>query len=303
MIAFALILIFVLFQSGIINKTRSVLSGRRGYTFFQPLYNVTLLLRKGAVYSNTSTIITRLAAPIYLASIITASLFIPMGRAEAIFSFNGDIVLVALMLAAGRIALVLTAFDTGSPFQGMGSSRELFYGMLGEPALYLLLATLAMATGHFSLTMIFAQFENSSANLIAVSLIVGFGLFKLMLAECGRVPVDDTCTHLELTMIHEAMVLDLSGVDLAFVQIASWLKLSFFSMLIANAIIPPYFSLWLTILMFVVVMIAVSLIIGLLESLRARNNLPKNAIYLATISAIGVMAMIIAYITINGMLI
>lgn len=300
MIPLLFILIFALLIPGAINKVRALFAGRRGYPYFQPLLNVSVLLQKASVYSTTSTIVTKMVAPLYLGATLVAALCIPLGAFKALISFNGDIVLLAALLATARLILVLGAMDSGSAFQGMSLSRELLFGMLAEPALYLLLMTLAMITGHYSLSSIFAHFDGLTSNMMLLSILVGYGFFRLSLAECGRVPMDDTRTHLELTMIHEGMLLDLSGVDLAFVNIASWLKLSIFGMLIANAVIPTHLS-WASLIgAAILVQLVFALLIGLAESLRARNRMPKNIVYLTTISAVGLLSMVVAYLMISG---
>lgn len=297
MIALLLIMVGALTVTGIINRTRAVLAGRKGYRFFQPLMNVAVLMKKSLVYSNTSTIITRAAAPIYLGSILTATLMLPLGRYfPSVVSFNGDIVVFCLLIAFSRLALVWAAFDSGSSFQAMGASRESLFSLLVEPAMFLLIGTLCMITGNSSFSTIFAKFDNMSLYMLIISVVVGYGFVKLSLAECGRVPIDDTRTHLELTMIHEVMVLDLSGVDLAFIQIGGWLKLSIFAMLTANSLVPAQIGGWLLPALYVAVLIVYSVGVGVLESFSARNRMNKNATYIVAISAIGLLAFVVAII-------
>lgn len=296
MIPLLFIILFSVTITGVINRTRAVLAGRKGYRFFQTQFDVEVLLKKASVYSNTSTFITQFASSIYLATIIGAALCVPMGLFGAVLQFKGDIIFFSFMLAFSRIVLVLAAMDSGSSFQGMGASREIRFGMLAEPAFFLLVATLALITGKYSFSEIFAQFDNMSLNLLIISAVVGFGLFKLALSECSRVPVDDSRTHLELTMIHEAMVLDFSGVDLAFVQIGGWIKLAIFGMLFANALIPAHVVGWVLVLFFVGVVASYGVLIGVIESIRSKNKMSKNNIYLVTIFAVGLLAVIVAFL-------
>lgn len=297
MIALLLIILGALVVVGLINRTRSVLSGRKGYRFFQPLFNVLVLLKKASIYSTTSTIVTRAAAPVYLGAIITAAMMLPLGRYfPSIISFNGDIVVFCLLIALSRLALVWAAFDSGSSFQQMGASRESLFAMLVEPAIFLLVATLCLITGNSSFSTIFSKFDNNSLYLLILSVVVGYGFVKLSLAECGRVPIDDTRTHLELTMIHEVMILDFSGIDLAFVQIGGWFKLSIFALLTANSLVPPQIGGWMLTALYIAVLITYSLGIGVLESFSARNRMNKNATYIVAISAIGLLAYVVAII-------
>ncbi|MEG2319243.1 MAG: NADH-quinone oxidoreductase subunit H, partial [Mucinivorans sp.] len=178
----------------------------------------------------------------------------------------------------------------------MGSSRELLLGMMAEPAYFLFLGTLSLITGHYSFSSVFSQFDNVSINLLVLSMLVGYGFFKLSLLECSRVPVDDTATHLELTMIHEVMVLDLSGVDLAFIKISGWIKLSIFGLLVANALVPAHITgplLWLFLLLSMVLYVGS---IGFIESMRARNRMNKNSTFLATIVSVALLSFVVAYL-------
>ncbi|MDE5622626.1 MAG: NADH-quinone oxidoreductase subunit H, partial [Alistipes sp.] len=151
-----LLLLAALAIPGLINRTRARLAGRKGIRFLQHLYDVRLLLRKGAVYSTTTSALFRLAPSFYLGAALTALLFIPVGDLPPVLSFDGDLVAFAYTLALGRVALVLAALDTGSPFEGMGASREALYGALAEPALLLILATLALVTSFTSFGWIFS---------------------------------------------------------------------------------------------------------------------------------------------------
>lgn len=296
MIPFALILLGALFVNGLINKTRARMAGRKGYRFFQPLLSVGVLMRKGQVYSTSSTFLTGLAPAVYLATVVAAATLLPLGVFPALVSFDGDFILFAYLLAFGKLMLVLAALESGSPFQGMGSAREVFFSMLIEPCFFLLIGTLALVTGYGSFSTIFASFDNLLIDLLVLSVVLGYSFFNIALIENGRLPVDDTRTHLELTMVHEAMVLDLSGVDLAFVHIAGWLKLSVYGMLAVNALLPASLMDWRLIVWFAGGFILYGVLIGLIESLAARSRMSKIASYLATVSAIGLLGFVVAYV-------
>lgn len=296
MIPLLLILVSALFVKGVINKTRVRLAGRTGYRFFQPLLTVGVLLGKGEIYSTSSTWLTRVAPAVCLAATLGAALLLPLGIFPAVISFDGDFILFAYLLALSKLALVLTALESGSSFQGMGSAREVLFSMLVEPCFFLLVGTLAMVTGCGSFSAIFAKFDNMSVNLLMLSLILAYAFLNVALAENGRLPVDDTRTHLELTMVHEAMVLDLSGGDLAFVQMAGWLKMSMWGMLVVNMLIPARTAGWLLVVWFLVAMAAYGVVIGLVESLMARNRMTRNATYLVTVSVIGLLGFAVAYV-------
>lgn len=296
MLPFLLIILSSLLITGVINKTRARMSGRKGYRLFQPLLNVQVLLKKGEIYSTSATALTRIAPAVYLATTLVAAAILPLGIFPALISFDGDFILFAYLLATGKLALVLAALESGSSFQGMGAAREVLFSMLIEPCFFLLIGTLALVTGYDSFGAIFATFDNISMDLIVLSVVLCYAFFNIALVENGRLPVDDTRTHLELTMIHEVMVLDLSGIDLAFIHIAGWLKLSLYGMLVVNALIPATATGPGLVGLFSLVMLAYGILIGLVESLMARSRMPKNAAYLATITAIGLLGFVVAYV-------
>lgn len=297
MIPFIWILLSAVCVQGVINKTRALLSGRRGVRFFQPLLTVGVLLNKGEVYSTSSTWLTRVAPAVCLASALGAATLVPLGIFPAAIGFNGDFILFAYLLAFGKLTLVLAALESGSSFQGMGSAREVLFSMLIEPGFFLLLGTLALVTGYGSFSTIFAEFDNMQVDWLMLSLILGYGFLNLALVENGRLPVDDTRTHLELTMVHEAMILDLSGVDLAFVEVAGWIRLSIWGLLAANALVPARMTgSGLSVVWFFVAMAAYGVVIGLIESFMARNRMTKNTTYLTTLSAIGLLGFAVAYV-------
>ena len=287
-----LLLLAALAIPGLINRTRALLAGRKGIRFAQHLYDVRLLLRKGAVYSTTTSALFRLAPSFYLGAALTALLFIPVGDLPPVLSFDGDLVAFAYTLALGRVALVLAALDTGSPFEGMGASREALYGALAEPALLLTLATLALVTGFTSFGWIFALAPE--LRFTVVLLLAAYVLVKLVFTESGRVPVDDPRTHLELTMIHEVMCLDYCGVDLGMIQIAGWLKTAALSILAADTVAAAFGWPWWAAAPLAVAVTGLS--VGIVESTQARNKLARNTTFILTIGALAALVFFSAYL-------
>ncbi|HVI95870.1 MAG TPA: NADH-quinone oxidoreductase subunit H, partial [Anaeromyxobacter sp.] len=203
---------------GIVNRTKAVFAGRVGPPLVQPYLDLAKLLRKGAVYSRTTTWVFRAGPVIGLAAVAAAGLLLAMGGAPAALSFGGDFVLFAYLLGLARFFTALAALDTGSPFEGMGAAREVTFASLAEPALFLCLLVLARATGTISLSgMLGAALPAAWGSAGPALLLAAIALFVIALAENARIPVDDPNTHLELTMIHEVMVLDHGGPDLAFI--------------------------------------------------------------------------------------
>ncbi len=284
--------------TGVINRTRAVLAGRKGLRFFQHLFDAKVLLGKGAVYSPTTGILFRLAPCVCLASSLAAFLFIPVADLDPLLSFDGDVVMVAYLLALSRVSLILAALDTGSSFEGMGASREALYGALIEPAIMLSMATLAMLSGYTSLADIFSTARSLDVNLTIVVLLAAYVFLKIMFVEAGRVPVDDPRTHLELTMIHEVMCLDYSGIDLAMIQIAGWLKTAVFAMIAADAVAAAVCFDWLLAAPLAVVVAGLS--VGITESMRARNKLSRNSTYILTVTAMSALIFLVGYLLLQN---
>lgn len=284
--------------TGVINRTRALLAGRKGIRFFQHIYNVRLQLRKGAVYSTTTTALFRIAPTVYLGATLLAFLFIPVADLEPLLSFHGDIILVAYLLALSRVTIILAAMDTGSSFEGMGAAREALYGALVEPALMMGMATLALFCGYSSFADIFSMAQELDMNLTIVLFLLAYVFVIIMIIEAGRVPVDDPKTHLELTMIHEVMCLDYSGVDMGLIHIAGWLKNAIFAVIAANAIaVAVSFHWWFAAPLAILI---TGVTIGVIESLRARNKLSRNITYILTIVAMSALVLLTGFLLIQN---
>lgn len=289
-----LLLLTALCIPGLINRTRARLAGRKGIRFAQHLHDVRLLLRKGAVYSTTTTVLFRTAPSVLLGTSFVALLFIPVGDLSPVLSFDGDVVAFAYLLALGRGALILAAMDTGSSFEGMGASREALYGALVEPALMLTFGTLALLSGHTSFAALFDAGAADDTKLIIVLLLAAYVLTKIVFTESGRLPVDDPRTHLELTMIHEVMCLDYCGVDLAYIKISTWLKGAALSMLAADAVAAALCPRWWVAAPLSVLLTGLS--VGIVESTQARNKLIRNTTFILTITALAALIFFTGYL-------
>lgn len=297
MAGFLSILIAAVFFPGIILRTRSIVSGRKGPGIFQPLKDMAVLFRKGSVFSNTTGIIFRIAPAVSLASVLCASLVLPFGNAGSLISFGGDFIYFSYMLALGKFFAIIGALDTGSSFEGMGANREAFFSMLVEPAFFILMATFAMLTGYTSFSEIFGSFLITNNAHLVIFTVMGIWLFiQTALVETSRVPVDDPKTHLELTMIHEVMILDNSGFDKALIHIGSYLKFAVYGSLIFNVLVPSGLDLWLQPFLFIFVQVLFAITIGLTESFRARNKMNKNPKFILAISAVAWMAFVVTLI-------
>lgn len=289
MISLVLILIISVFFTGIVIKVKSKLGGRKMPSIFQPLFDVIRLFKKDSIYSTTTSFVFKIAPIIYISSVLTAILFIPFGSQKAVFSFSGDFVFFAYLLALGKFMMIVSAMDTGSGFEGMGANREALYSMLVEPAFFILVGSMALFTNNTSFHDLFFNLHLGSNLSYLISFTSVYILIFIALIENSRMPVDDPKTHLELTMVHEVMVLDNSGFDLAIIQITAWLKFAIYGALISNFIIQFKWSLLIQILAFFAIQISFAITVGILETFKARNKLEKNPQWIIMLSAIAVV--------------
>ncbi len=282
---------------GVATRTRNLLTARRGAPVLQLYRDLVKLWRKGAVYSPITTWAFRAGPMILFATTVLAVGLLPLDGRSAPLTFAGDFVALAALLALGRFALVLAALDTGSSFEGMGASREGTFGSLTEPALFLCFAALAIGTRQDSLAGMLGAALGPVWSIAGPGLaMVAGSLFLLTLAEAGRVPLDDPATHLELTMIHEVMVLDHSGPDLALVQYAGALKLTLFgsmltAVLIPRATLPPA----LAIAAWVAGLLVVAAAVGVVEATMARLRLTRVPQLLVAAAVLPALAMLLLF--------
>ena len=255
---------------GVINRVKAFFGGRRGQPLLQPYYNMAKLLRKGAVYSTAVTWVFKTGAATALAGPAAILLILPLGKIPGALSFQGDMILMVFMLASVRFFTALAALDTGSPFEGMGASREVQFSILSETAIILSFAAVSAASASFSLSEVYASFSS----VTPVSVMISAALLMILLTENARIPVDDPNTHLELTMIHEAMVLDHCGIDLCFIHYGAALKMWIFSVLFSGICFPFRGSTGLeSFLLGLAGVFVTAMIVGLIESTTARIKL------------------------------
>jgi formate hydrogenlyase subunit 4 len=263
-------------MAGIVNKTKSAFAGRNGPPVLQPYRDLWRLLHKGAVYSRTTSWVLRAGPIVSLAAVVTALTMLPFGGTAAPLSFAGDLIAFAYLFGLVRFLMVAAALDTGSSFEGMGASREVTFSALAEPALLLALAAMARMAGSLSLSGLLAGAVADPAFSIPVMLLAAAAIGIVLLAENARIPVDDPNTHLELTMIHEVMILDTSGPDLAFAGYAALLKQWAFAALLVGVLVPWQTGvLWADVALALAAMAAVAVGIGVVESTMARLRLVR----------------------------
>jgi formate hydrogenlyase subunit 4 len=282
---------------GIATRTKSVLSGRRGAPVLQLYADLAKLARKGVVYSRTVTLVFRLAPVVLTSAVVLAAVLLPLDGRAPIFGFTGDLVAFAGLLALGRFALVLAGLDTGSSFEGMGASREVTVAAFAEPALLLSFTVLVLVTGSLSLggmlgTPLALAWPTAAPSLV----LAGASLFMLLLAENGRVPIDDPATHLELTMIHEVIILDHSGPDLALILYASAVKFALFGVLVVSILVPRgRFDPWVAGVILLVGLALIAVVVGVIESVMARlrmDRIPQFLVAAAALAGFGVILLL-----------
>jgi formate hydrogenlyase subunit 4 len=283
---------------GVINKTKAWFAGRNGPPLLQSYYDLARLMRKGMVISTTTTWVFQLAPLITMAAILLAGLLMPLGRFDSPIHFAGDLVLFAYLFALGRFFTTSAALDTGSPFEGMGAAREVTFACLSEPALFLGFLVLVKLSGSLSLTPMFqSPLTHSFVTLpMAPLLLIGAGLFIVLLAETSRLPVDDPNTHLELTMIHEVMVLDHSGPLLGIILYGAAMKLFVLGAAVLHVIAP--FKIGFALLdwpLFAIEMLVLAVVIGVVESVMARlqmRHVPTLLIAASLLCGFGFLLML-----------
>ncbi len=289
-------LLFAPLLLGVINRTKALFAGRRGQPLLQLYYDVWKLLRKGAVYSRTTTWVFRAGPIVGLAAVLVAMALVPFGKTPALVAFPGDLILFAYLLGLMRFFTVIAALDTGSSFEGMGASREVQFSALAEPAFFLALVAVARRTGSISLSGMFDKISVDVWQTAGLSLALAVAaLLVVLLCENARIPVDDPNTHLELTMIHEVMVLDHGGPDLAFITYGAALKVWVIGALLIGIAVPiASGNVWINIAVSIGGMLVLAVIIGIVESTMARLRLVRVPQLLVGAGVLATLALILA---------
>ena len=288
MLSLLLIMLAATFFTGIIIRTKSIASGRRGPGIFQPIKDVIRLFRKGAVYSETTSFVFQIAPTIYFASVFVAMLVVPFGQSKGIISFNGDFIFFAYVLGLGKFFSIIGAMDTGSSFEGMGASREALYSMFAEPAFFILMGSLALLTGFTSFQEIFSALHLGSSISYALALMAAVVFLLIAMIENSRMPLDDPKTHLELTMVHEVMILDNSGFDLGLILTAGYLKFAIYGAIIFN-LFSGTIGYEYAIPMFFAMQLFLAFVIGMIESFMARFRMNHNAQFIVVLSSVSLL--------------
>ena len=292
-----LIVLFVPFlMLGVIKKTKAFWGGRYGASVFQPLYDFIKLMKKDFVISTTTSKVFRITPVIVIASVLFAALFVPLASSSAIVNIEAGFVVFAYILSFSKFFSLISAMDTGSSFEGMGASREACFTTIVEPAFFMLLASIMALSGNYTFDALGKIIENAGGYGVLICIFAILVLFIMILTEGSRVPVDDPATHLELTMIHEVMILDNSASDLALITWANGIKMLLLSSLIAAIVIPQGLPTGLSVLAYLALMFVISVIIGTIESATARIRMSHvfEFIFVMSSFALIVLSLVVA---------
>jgi len=282
--------------AGVIFKVKAFFGGRKGSPLLINYHTLIKLFKKGSVYSTSTTFIFKLGPMVSLGAAATALLFLPIAGHLPVLSFNGDVIFILYLLGLARFFTIAAAMDTASPFEGMGAAREAYFPIICEASMFMILILFYRLTGdlnlaaYFSGTQPFGFWQTAGSPMLFI--VIAF--FIILLTENARVPVDDPATHLELTMIHEVMVLDHSGPDLGFIEMGAFLKMFFYSSIVSRLILPfepghPALSLGLFSLGLLIVYVA----IGITESVMARYRMDRVPKFVLTSFALAFFATVI----------
>ena len=295
-IILALAIFLAPLYSALILKVKAFFGGKKGPPLLINYFTLFKLLKKGSVYSTSTTLIFKLGPMVSLSAAVTALMFLPIAAQPPLFSFNGDIILLLYLFGLGRFFTIAAAMDTASPFEGMGAAREAYFPIICEATLFMILILFTILTGQLSLAAYFSSgqplmlWQTAGSPLLFV--IIAF--FIILLTENSRVPVDDPATHLELTMIHEVMVLDHSGPDFALIELGSFLKLFFYATLVSLLICPFSFGSTLADTgLFFCILALVYAAVGVTESVMARYRMDKVPQFVLTSFALAFFATVI----------
>ena len=295
-VAFVVALVAAPLFPAVILKIKALLAGKKGPPLLIKYRTMAKLLRKGSVYSTSTSFVFRLGPVVSLATAIMALLFFPLAGMTPVLSFHGDIVVLLYLLGLGRFFTIAAALDTGSPFEGMGAAREAFFATLAEASIFVILILFYRLNGSLSLAGYFtgAQAISMTGPQGALLILVVIALFMILLVENCRVPVDDPATHLELTMIHEVMILDHSGPDLALIELGAFYKLFFYASFIACLLKPANMaSPALGAIVFIGLLLLVYAAVGIMESITARLKMDMVPKFILTSFALGFFAIIL----------
>ena len=295
-----ILLIMPFITLGIIKKTKAFWSGRKGVSILQPLYDTIKLFKKDKTISSTTSWIFNFAPAVIFTTTLFAGLFTPMIKCHSIIDVAGAFIIFSYILGLGKFFALIAAMDTGSSFEGMGASREASFTTIVEPAFFIILASLTALSGNYTFAALTDLISSNGTFGILIIIMAVVSLFIMLLVECSRVPVDDPTTHLELTMIHEVMILDNSGADLALITWANGIKIVILMALISNIIIPLNLDFNLSLILFILMFPILGIIVGTIESGIARLRMSHVFEFVFVMSSFALVVASLAAVKMYG---
>jgi formate hydrogenlyase subunit 4 len=300
----ALLLLLSPLLSGLIKNWKAKLQNRRGPPIWQPLFDMAKFLRKDMVISEHASWIFSITPYVVFLTALAAGLMVPMVTATAPMSLFGGVLALVGLIALGRFFLALSGLDPGSAFGGMGSSREMTISAIAEPAMMLAIFTVAITAGSTNLSRIVLAGQGPGWKLIDPSHVLAFiAMFIVLLAETGRIPVDNPATHLELTMIHEAMLLEYSGRYLALIEWGASIKQCVLMALLVNVLFPfglapdgSAAALGLGVVFFVAKLVALAAAVVLVETTNAKLRLFRVPDLLSAAFTLATLALVSTFL-------
>jgi formate hydrogenlyase subunit 4 len=280
--------------AGLVNKLKAKFTGRIGAPVLQPYYELQKLFKKETINATNSSFVSRISPILNFVSLVVAAGMLPVGFSTPLINFNGDIILFAYLLGLARFFQILAAMDIGSSFEGMGASREATFALFAEPIFFFSIGSISFISGLTSFYDIYHSIQLDNISYMVFIVICSISVFMLAISECSRMPVDDPNTHLELTMIHEVMILDNSGIDLFLYQYSSYLKLFIYAVLEISFFYPFSAKSYLIgISIFIVGSIVLTFVLGTVETITSRYKMKNIPQYLLFATAIGILNLLI----------
>lgn len=280
--------------AGLVNKQKAFFTGRVGAHIFQSYYDLRRLLHKETIKAKSGSFISEISPVINFIAVIFAASMLPIGFARPLISFDGDIILFAYILGLARFFQILAAMDIGSSFEGMGAAREATFAVFAEPIFFFTIGSIAFISNYTSIYDIYHSIKLDNISYLVFIFVCSTSAFFLAITECSRMPVDDPNTHLELTMIHEVMILDNSGIDLYLYQYSSYIKLFIYAILETSFFYPFKIESYpIGIIIFTVILIFLSFALSIIETITSRFKMKYIPQYLLFATAIGILNLLI----------
>jgi formate hydrogenlyase subunit 4 len=301
----ALVLLLAPLLTGLVRKVKARLLRQRGPALVQPYRDLLRLIRKEVVLAENASWLFRATPYLVFAATWVAAALVPTFATGLMFSWSADLIAIIALLASARFFLALAGMDVGTSFGGIGASREMLIASLAEPAMLLIVFTLALVAGSTQLATVSAFMASGEVGLRVSLGLAMIGLIMVAIAENGRVPVDNPATHLELTMVHEAMVLEYSGRHLAMIEFAASLKLLLYVSLIASLFLPWTLvyedasagDYWVGALGYVVKLAAVGFLLALFETAVAKMRVFRVPDFLGAALMLGLLGALLLFVS------